>query len=133
MFLLAAYRLVGLAAVAGLGGYALVSYAALTGLGATLTLPGLAGFVLAIGMAVDANVLFAERAREEYARRPGRLGRATEQGFRAALPAILDSGVTTLLAAALLFGLASGPVRGFGVPLLSACWSRCSPRWCCPG
>jgi SecD/SecF fusion protein len=117
VFLLAAYRLVGLAAVAGLGGYALVSYAALTGLGATLTLPGLAGFVLAIGMAVDANVLFAERAREEYARRPGRLERATERGFRAALPAILDSGVTTLLAAALLFGLASGPVRGFGVTL----------------
>ncbi|WP_445189194.1 protein translocase subunit SecD [Pseudonocardia sp. Cha107L01] len=118
VFLLAVYRLVGLAAVLGLGGYALVSYAALTGLGATLTLPGLAGFVLAIGMAVDANVLVAERAREEYGRHPGRLQRATDKGFRAALPAIGDSAVTTLLAAALLFGLASGPVRGFGVTLI---------------
>jgi SecD/SecF fusion protein len=118
VFLVAVYRLVGLAAVLGLGGYALVSYAALTALGATLTLPGLAGFVLAIGMAVDANVLVAERAREEYDRRPGRLASATDKGFRAALPAIGDSAATTLLAAALLFGLASGPVRGFGVTLI---------------
>ncbi len=117
IFLAAVYRLVGLAAVLGLCGYALVSYAVLTALGATLTLPGLAGFVLAIGMAVDANVLIAERAREEYAARPGRLWRASEKGFRAALPAIGDSAATTLLAAALLFGLASGPVRGFGVTL----------------
>lgn len=117
IFLAAVYRLVGLAAVLGLCGYALVSYAVLTALGATLTLPGLAGFVLAIGMAVDANVLIAERAREEYSVRPGRLFRASEKGFRAALPAIADSAATTLLAAALLFGLASGPVRGFGVTL----------------
>jgi SecD/SecF fusion protein len=117
VFLLAVYRLVGLAAVIGLAGYAVVAYAALTALGATLTLPGLAGFVLAIGMAVDANVLVAERAREEYAARPGNLERATTKGFKAALPAILDSNVTTLLAAALLFFLASGPVRGFGVTL----------------
>jgi SecD/SecF fusion protein len=117
VFLIGAYRLVGVAAVLGLGGYAVVSYAALTVVGATLTLPGLAGFVLAIGMAVDANVLVAERAREEYVRRPGRLDTATSKGFRAALPAILDSGATTILAAVLLFGLASGPVRGFGVTL----------------
>jgi len=117
VFLLAVYRLVGLAAVIGLAGYALVAYAALTGLGATLTLPGLAGFVLAIGMAVDANVLVAERAREEYNQKPGNLERSAGKGFTAALPAILDSGVTTLLAAGLLFFLASGPVRGFGVTL----------------
>lgn len=117
IFLLIAYRLVGFAAVLGLAGYALASYAVLTVLGATLTLPGLAGFVLAIGMAVDANVLVAERAREEYARRSGNLEASTAKGFSAALPAILDSGVTTLLAAALLFVLASGPVRGFGVTL----------------
>jgi SecD/SecF fusion protein len=117
LFLLTVYRLVGLAAVLGLAGYALVSYAALTGLGATLTLPGLAGFVLAIGMAVDANVLVAERAREEYAVRRGSLEQATTKGFRAALPAIVDSNITTLLAAGLLFFLASGPVRGFGVTL----------------
>jgi SecD/SecF fusion protein len=117
VFLALVYRLVGLAAVLGLCGYALISYGVLTALGATLTLPGLAGFVLAIGMAVDANVLVAERAREEYAARTKQLVRATDRGYRAALPAIADSAITTLLAAALLFGLASGPVRGFGVTL----------------
>ncbi|HXV91789.1 MAG TPA: protein translocase subunit SecD, partial [Pseudonocardia sp.] len=80
LFLLVAYRLVGLAAVIGLAGYAVVAYAALTAVGATLTLPGLAGFVLAIGMAVDANVLVAERAREEYAAKPGNLERASSTG-----------------------------------------------------
>lgn len=116
VFLIAAYRLVGLVAVIALAGYALIAYAALTGIGATLTLPGLAGFVLAIGMAVDANVLVAERAREEYVKQPS-LQKSNDKGFQAALPAILDSGVTTLLAAVLLFFLASGPVRGFGVTL----------------
>jgi SecD/SecF fusion protein len=116
VFLLAVYRLIGAVAVLALGAYAVISYAALTALGATLTLPGLAGFVLAIGMAVDANVLIAERAREEYARKP-RLSRAVTLGHQAALPAIADTAVTTLLAGGLLFFLASGPVRGFGVTL----------------
>jgi SecD/SecF fusion protein len=116
LFLLAVYRLIGAVAVLALGAYAVISYAALTALGATLTLPGLAGFVLAIGMAVDANVLIAERAREEYARKP-RLSRAVTLGHQAALPAIADTAVTTLLAGGLLFFLASGPVRGFGVTL----------------
>src|SRR5262249_61698727 len=81
-------------------------------------LPGLAGFVLAIGMAVDANVLVFERAREEYAARGCRsLRAALTTGFHNALSAIADSNVTTLLAAGLLFFLASGPVRGFGVTL----------------
>ncbi|WP_158884760.1 protein translocase subunit SecD [Amycolatopsis anabasis] len=118
LFLLAAYRLAGLVAVLSLLGYALVAYAALIALGATLTLPGLAGFVLAIGMAVDATVLVFERAREERAARPnGSLARAGDRGFRGALSAIVDSNVTTLLAAGLLFWLASGPVRGFGATL----------------
>jgi SecD/SecF fusion protein len=117
VFLLVVYRLVGVAAVLALAAYAVVAYAVLVGIGATLTLPGLAGFVLAIGMAVDANVLVAERAREEYALKP-RLERAAEKGYNGALPAVIDSAVTTLLAAALLFGLASGPVRGFGVTLV---------------
>ncbi len=117
LFLLGVYRLLGAVAVVALGCYGLLSYAALTALGATLTLPGLAGFVLAIGMAVDANVLIAERAREEYARKPGNLPRAITEGHRAALPAIADSAITTLLAGGLLFTLASGPVRGFGVTL----------------
>jgi SecD/SecF fusion protein len=114
LFLIAVYRLAGLVAVVALVGYTAVSYAALLAIGATLTLPGLAGFVLAIGMAVDATVLAYERAREEYA---GNLPRAADRGFRGALSAVVDSNVTTLLAAGLLFLLASGPVRGFGVTL----------------
>ncbi|PWK82186.1 protein translocase subunit secF /protein translocase subunit secD [Lentzea atacamensis] len=116
LFLIFAYRLAGVLAVVALAGYAGVAYAGLLAVGATLTLPGLAGFVLAIGMAVDANVLIFERAREEYARKPN-LRRAAESGFRGALSAIADSNVTTLLAAGLLFWLATGPVRGFGVTL----------------
>lgn len=118
LFIIFIYRLVGLMATIALACYGLISYAALTALGATLTLPGLAGFVLAIGMAVDANVLVFERAREEYAvaqRRGLRPG--LEKGFRFAWSAIADSNITTLLAAALLFFLASGPVKGFGVTL----------------
>ncbi|SDG20707.1 SecD/SecF fusion protein [Lentzea fradiae] len=116
LFLMIAYRLAGFLAVLALIGYAAVAYAGLLAVGATLTLPGLAGFVLAIGMAVDANVLIFERAREEYGRKAN-LRRASENGFRGALSAIADSNVTTLLAAGLLFWLATGPVRGFGVTL----------------
>ncbi|MET8768053.1 protein translocase subunit SecD [Streptomyces sp. NPDC004658] len=118
LFIIAVYRLMGVLAAVALVCYGLVSYAALAVLGATLTLPGLAGFVLAIGMAVDANVLVFERAREEYAarRRPSARS-ALAAGFRNALSAIADSNITTLIAAALLFFLASGPVRGFGVTL----------------
>lgn len=116
LFLIFVYRLAGFLAVIALVGYAGVAYAGLLAVGATLTLPGLAGFVLAIGMAVDANVLIFERAREEYGRKPN-LRRASESGFRGALSAIADSNVTTLLAAGLLFWLATGPVRGFGVTL----------------
>jgi SecD/SecF fusion protein len=120
VFITVVYRLVGFLATLALGIYALIAYAVLVALGATLTLPGLAGFVLAIGMAIDANVLVFERAREEYtASRPGprRLQKSLAVGFEKAWTAILDSNVTTLLAAGLLFGLASGPVRGFGVTL----------------
>src|SRR5690606_8962351 len=118
LFIVAVYRLVGLAAAFALACYGLISYAALVAIGATLTLPGLAGFVLAIGMAVDANVLVFERAREEYVAESRKgLRTALERGFRFAWSAIADSNITTLLAAALLFFLASGPVRGFGVTL----------------
>lgn len=118
LFIIAVYRMVGLMAAIALGVYGLISYAALVAIGATLTLPGLAGFVLAIGMAVDANVLVFERAREEYGRQ-ARLGlrAALDRGFKNAWSAIADSNITTLLAAGLLFWLASGPVRGFGVTL----------------
>lgn len=120
LFIVFVYRFVGLMATIALTTYAVISYGLLVWLGSTLTLPGLAGFVLAIGLAIDANVLVFERAREEYAQRPdgGRgLGPALSTGFSKAWSAILDSNVTTLLAAALLFFLASGPVRGFGVTL----------------
>ncbi len=116
IFVLVVYRLMGLLAVIALICYALIAYAALLTLGATITLPGLAGFVLAVGMAVDANVLVYERAREEFAAGKG-LRASVVNGFRQALSAIADSNVTTLLAAGLLFFLASGPVRGFGVTL----------------
>lgn len=118
LFIVAVYRIVGFLATVALAGYALISYAALVAIGATLTLPGLAGFVLAIGMAIDANVLAFERAREERAAAPGRSSRnALAIGFNKAWSAIADSAVTTLLAGGLLFWLASGPVKGFGVTL----------------
>ena len=118
LFIVVIYRLVGLMATLALASYALLAYALLVGLGSTLTLPGLAGFVLAIGMAIDANVLVFERAREEYAANPGSgLRRALIVGFNKAWSAIIDSNVTTLLAAALLFFLGSGPIKGFGVTL----------------
>ena len=128
LFITVVYRLVGLLATLALASYTLIAYGVLVYLGATLTLPGLAGFVLAIGLAIDANVLVFERAREEYAasattargtaRTPrARLGSALTAGFDRAWSAILDSNVTTLIAAGLLFWLASGPVRGFGVTL----------------
>lgn len=126
LFIVFVYRLVGLMATFALATYAAISYGLLVALGATLTLPGLAGFVLAIGLAIDANVLVFERAREEYAERVAdgdesvggkRLLPSLSTGFTKAWSAIIDSNVTTLLAAALLFFLASGPVKGFGVTL----------------
>ena len=118
LFIAVAYRLMGLLATFALTCYALISYAVLAALGATLTLPGLAGFVLAIGMAIDANVLVFERAREEFtdSEKMG-MTRALSTGFNKAWTAIIDSNVTTLLASGLLFVLASGPVKGFGVTL----------------
>ncbi|MEV4218696.1 protein translocase subunit SecD [Nonomuraea sp. NPDC049725] len=118
LFIVIVYRLVGLLAAIALACYGLISYAALVAMGATFTLPGLAGFVLAIGMAVDANVLVFERAREEYGQAPQRgLKSALALGFKNAWSAIADSNITTLIAAGLLFWLASGPVKGFGVTL----------------
>lgn len=120
VFIIVVYRLLGALATVALALYGLISYAAVVALGATLTLPGLAGFVLAIGIAVDANVLVFERAREEYARsavRTSDMRRPLRVGFSKAWSAVADSNVTTLLAAGLLFLLATGPVKGFGVTL----------------
>jgi len=118
LFIAIVYRLMGLLATFALTCYALISYAVLAALAATLTLPGLAGFVLAIGLAIDANVLVFERAREEYSASVNSgMSRALTTGFNKAWTAIIDSNVTTLLAAGLLFVLSSGPVKGFGVTL----------------
>lgn len=116
VFLVLVYRLAGLLAALGLASYGLISYAALVTLGATLTLPGLAGLLLSAGLAIDANVLVFERAREEVSHPRGLRG-SLAVGFAKAWSAIADSAATTLLAAGLLFLFATGPVRGFGVTL----------------
>ena len=116
LYMIAYYRLLGLLASIALLTYGLVSYAALLAIGATLTLPGIAGFVLAIGMAVDANVLVFERGKDEHV--GGRSVRSSvSAGFGRAWTAIADSNATTLIAAGLLFFFASGAVRGFGITL----------------
>ena len=112
------YRLSGLLAVGGLVLYMLYTLATLAGFNATLTLPGLAGFVLSIGIAVDANVLIFERIREELDQgRPVRT--AIDEGFRHAMTAIVDSNVSTALTALVLFQFGTGPVQCFAVTLLA--------------
>jgi preprotein translocase subunit SecD len=111
------FRLAGVLAVAALCFYVLFALGALAGLGYTLTLPGLAGFALSIGMAVDANVLIFERIREELiAGKSVRL--AVDEGFRHAMSAIIDSNVTTLLTALILYMVGTGPVQGFAITLI---------------
>jgi preprotein translocase subunit SecD len=118
IIMIAYYRFSGLLAVAGLVVYMLYTLAALAGFSATLTLPGLAGFVLSIGMAVDANVLIFERIREELDH--GKSTRLSiDEGFHHALPAIIDSNVSAALTAAVLYQFGTGPVRGFAVTLLA--------------
>lgn len=116
VFMVAAYGFLGwLANVALVANVAMI-VAILSLVGATLTLPGIAGIVLTLGMAVDSNVLIYERIREE--RRDGRsVLQAFDLGFQRALATILDSNITTLIAAVVLFFLGSGPVRGFAVTL----------------
>ncbi len=112
------YRFSGLLAVGGLALYMLFTFAVLASFGAVLTLPGLAGFVLSIGIAVDANVLIFERIREELDH--GKSVRlAIDEGFRHAMSAIVDSNVATALTAAVLYQYGTGPVRGFAVTLLA--------------
>ncbi|MBF2005598.1 MAG: protein translocase subunit SecD [Chlorogloeopsis fritschii C42_A2020_084] len=116
IFMVVYYRLPGLIADLSLVIYALLCWACFILLGVTLTLPGIAGFILSIGMAVDANVLIFERTREEL--RAGKsLYRSVESGFYRAFSSILDSNVTTWIACAALFFLGSGLVKGFAVTL----------------
>jgi len=118
IIMLGYYRFSGALAVAALVLYILYTLAALAGFQAVLTLPGLAGFVLSIGIAVDANVLIFERIREEL--NHGKTVRtAIDEGFRHAMSAIVDSNVSTALTAAVLYQYGTGPVRGFAVTLLA--------------
>ena len=110
------YRLPGIIADISLVIYTLLTLASYSIAGVTLTLPGIAGFILSIGMAVDANVLIFERTREEL--RSGKtLYRSVESGFYRAFSSILDSNVTTLIACGALFWLGSGLVKGFALTL----------------
>lgn len=94
-----------------------IMWGVLQNLGAALTLPGIAGIVLTIGMAVDANVLVFERIREEFAQ-SGRIGSAIQAGYRKAFSAIIDSNLTTIIAALILIQFDSGPIKGFAVTLI---------------
>ncbi|MEQ9569029.1 MAG: protein translocase subunit SecD [Longimicrobiales bacterium] len=110
------YRMAGVLSIAALTVYLLLVMGGMAGIGATLTLPGIAGLILSVGMAVDANVLIFERIREELA--AGRATRtAVDEGFGHALSAIVDANVTTLITALILFQFGTGPVRGFAVTL----------------
>jgi preprotein translocase subunit SecD len=111
-----AYGTFGVFAVIGLIVHGFLIIALMTILGTTLTLPGIAGFVLTIGMAVDANVLIYERIREELRSGKSPIA-AIDQGFQRAWITILDSQLTTLAAALIMFWLGSGPIRGFAVTL----------------
>ncbi len=116
VFMVASYGLFGVFANLALAVNVLLIFGALSAIGATLTLPGIAGIVLTIGMAVDANVLVFERIREELktARGPAR---AIELGYEKALSAIVDANITTFLTAVILYLVGSGPVRGFAITL----------------
>ena len=115
--IVAYYRMAGVLAIGALSLYILMTLAALAALGATLTLPGLAGLILSIGIAVDGNVLIFERIREELA-----LGKSValsvDEGFRHAMSAIIDSNATTALTGLFLFQFGTGPVQGFAVTLI---------------
>ncbi len=110
------YRVAGALAIVALGVYTLLVLGGMAAVNATLTAPGIAGLILSVGMAVDANVLIFERIREELA--AGRTPRmAVDEGFKNAMSAIVDSNLTTLMTGLILFQVGTGPVRGFAVTL----------------
>ncbi len=116
IFMLVAYAFTGIVANIAMCFNLIITVAVLSMIGATLTLPGIAGIALTLGMAVDANVLINERIKEEL-----RLGRkmmaAIDAGYKRAMATILDSNITTVIGAAALYFFGSGPIRGFGVTL----------------
>ncbi|MGA8164844.1 MAG: protein translocase subunit SecF [Waddliaceae bacterium] len=111
------YRFAGLVATCAVLFNLLIMWGVLQNLGAALTLPGIAGIVLTIGMAVDANVLVFERIREEF-KISGRIASAIQAGYRKAFSAIVDSNITTIIAALILIQFDSGPIKGFAVTLI---------------
>lgn len=117
IFMIVMYRLPGVVASIGLVIYTLILVYTMAFLGVKLTLPGIAGLILSIGMAVDANVLIFERIREEI--QVGKTVRtAIDSGFNRALSSVMDSNITTLIAGAVLFHFGTGPIKGFGVTLI---------------
>ena len=116
VFMALSYGLFGLFANVALILNIALLFGLLSLVGATLTLPGIAGIVLTVGMAVDANVLVFERIREELKTAKGP-ARAIERGYEKALSAIVDANITTLITAVILFAMGSGPVRGFAITL----------------
>ncbi len=116
IYMVVYYRLLGLIANLSLLAYAICTFACFQMLGVTLTLPGIAGFILSVGMAVDANVLIFERVKEEL--RAGKsLFKSVDEGFNRAFSSILDGNVTTLLVCGVLFWLGAGLVKGFALTL----------------
>lgn len=107
----------GLIANIALALHTILTFAALSLLGATLTLPGIAGIILGIGIAVDANILINERIREE-SRKGVSAFAALDRGFKQAFATIVDANVTAIIATVLLFWFGTGPVRGFAVTML---------------
>lgn len=116
LFMIIMYRMAGFVANLALVCFGLVTFGLLNFFDATLTLPGIAGFILSVGMAVDANVIIFERIREELKDGVG-VTKAVDLGFERAMSAIMDSNVTTLLIMLVLFVLGTGPVKGFAVIL----------------
>ena len=117
LFMILVYRLPGFVSALALTGYVAIFAILLVGFNVNLSLPGIAGIILTIGMAVDANVIIYERIKEEL--KDGKTVRsAVKNGFKGATSAIVDSNVTTIIAAAVLMGLGSGAVKGFGITLL---------------
>lgn len=116
-FLIAIYRVPGFIASIGLIIYTLIVIFTMSALGVKLTLPGIAGLILSIGMAVDANVLIFERIKEEI--KIGKTVRTSvESGYKRALTSVLDANITTLIAGGVLYYFGVGPIKGFGVTLI---------------
>jgi protein-export membrane protein SecD len=114
--MIAFFRGLGLISVLGLVCYVIIFWGIMAAIKTPLTLPGIAGIVLTIGIAVDANVLIFSRIKEELAKGKSKYASFSE-GFRNALKAIIDANITTLITAAALYRFGTGPIRGFAVTL----------------